>query len=40
MTRATKLGEALADTLGESLVGLSTADAILLALFVPKWGNP
>ena len=32
MTRATKLGEALADTLGESLVGLSTADAILLAL--------
>lgn len=32
MTRATKLGEALADTLGESLVGLSTADAILLAI--------
>ena len=32
MTRFTELGEALADTLGESLMGIGRADAILLAL--------
>jgi len=32
LTRSTKLGEALEDLLGESLAGLRTQDAILLAL--------
>ena len=31
LTRFSSLGEALADTLGESLVGISAADGILLA---------
>ena len=31
LTRLSDLGESLADTLGESLVGISTADGILLA---------
>jgi len=32
MTRSTKLGEALGDRLGDSLMGLGRADAILLAI--------
>jgi membrane protease YdiL (CAAX protease family) len=32
MTRLSELGEALADTLGQGLAGIGTADAILLAL--------
>ncbi|MFP6654259.1 MAG: CPBP family intramembrane glutamic endopeptidase, partial [Myxococcota bacterium] len=32
LTRATKLGDQLADLLGKSLAGLKTGDAILLAL--------
>jgi uncharacterized protein len=32
MTRFTELGEVLADTLGESLAGISAADAVLLAV--------
>lgn len=32
LTRYTALGEALADTLGESLAGISRADAVLLAV--------
>lgn len=32
LTRSSSLGEALADTLGESLLGLGRADALLLAL--------
>lgn len=32
LTRTTELGEALADLLGESLMGITAADAVLLAL--------
>jgi membrane protease YdiL (CAAX protease family) len=32
LTRYTELGETLADTLGESLAGISTAEAVLLAV--------